>query len=103
MSPIAIKTAIFRAIENGCLVTRQTNMGISISANNKGQILSQNNYFLSEDKSMVAYIPTKIRFTLYPYLGNILPFICIIMIMYLSVNLMFMRRKTNCILPEKDD
>lgn len=76
MSPIAIKTAIVRGIENGCSVVRQTNMGISVAADYRGKILAETNYYTSERKSMVSEVPTRGRFTLYPHIGDVLPWCC---------------------------
>ncbi len=90
MSQIATKTAIVRAVENGCSLSRQTNMGISITSDNKGKVLSTNNYFLSKDRSMVAFIPINHRLTLYPHVANIFEFTCIgitlIMFVYIIIN-----------------
>lgn len=78
MSPVAIKTAIVRGIENGCSIVRQTNMGISIASDYYGRILARNNYYTSATMSMVSEIPLQGKFSLYPYIGNILPWGCII-------------------------
>lgn len=85
MSPIAIKTAIIRGVENGCSMIRQTNMGISISADYHGNIYSMNNYYVSENLTMVTNIPSNWRFTVYPFIGNILPWICIIYILAIGI------------------
>lgn len=76
MTPITIKTAIVRGIENGCSVVRQTNMGISVAADYSGRLLAYSNYYTSERKCMVSEIPTKGRFTIYPYIGNAFPWCC---------------------------
>ncbi|WP_073587384.1 hypothetical protein [Anaerocolumna xylanovorans] len=66
---IAIKTAIVQGVENGCSVVRQANMGHT-----------------SERKTMVSEIPTKGRFTIYPYIGNVLPWYCAAYIVLFLLN-----------------
>jgi apolipoprotein N-acyltransferase len=92
MSPIAIKTAIVRGIENGCSVVRQTNMGISIAADYSGRILSRSDYYTSESMNMVSEIPIRGRFTVYPYVGNILPWGCTVYVVLSLLNFHNIRR-----------
>ncbi len=90
MSPIAIKTAIVRGIENGCSVVRQTNMGISIAADYSGKILARSDYYTSESMDLVSEIPIRGRFTIYPYVGNIMPWGCTV---YVVLSLLNFHRK----------
>lgn len=99
MSPIAIKTAVIRGVENGCCVVRHTNKGLSIAADNKGNVLSLTDYFTSDTKTMVSQIPVSKRFTIYPYIGNIFVYLCVGYILLFLVykkllikNVLFMHR-----------
>lgn len=81
MTLIATKTAVVRAVENGSNIIRHTNNGISAVADNRGNILAQANYFQSDTKTLAAQVITNGRFTLYPYIGNIFAYICIIYVL----------------------
>lgn len=76
MTPIAIKTAIVRAVENGSNIIRHTNNGMSIVADNRGNILAQANYFQSDTKTLAAQVNTDGRFTLYSHMGNVFVYLC---------------------------
>ena len=97
MSPIAIRTAIVRGIENGCSIVRQTNMGISVAADYTGRILARVDYYTSESRKMVSEIPTRGRFTIYPYIGNILPLCCLVFVLstFAIPTVRYMRQKRN--------
>lgn len=91
MSPVAIRTAVIRGIENGCCVVRHTNQGISVAADYRGKILSWTDYFASATKSMTAQVPVKGRFTIYPYIGDLFAYICGL---YLLFSFLYFIRKT---------
>ena len=76
MTAIALKTAIVRGIENGCSIVRQTNCGISIAADWKGDISAKENYFQSDTKTMTAQVLAKGRFTVYTYIGDLFIWFC---------------------------
>ena len=76
MTLLATKTAIVRAVENGSNIIRHTNKGMSIVADNRGNILAQTNYFQSDTKTLAAQVITNGRFTLYSYVGNIFVYLC---------------------------
>lgn len=76
MSLLATKTAIVRAVENGSNIIRHTNKGMSIVADNRGNILAQTNYFQSDTKTLAAQVITNGRFTLYSHVGNIFVYLC---------------------------
>lgn len=76
MTLLATKTAIVRAVENGSNIIRHTNKGMSIVADNRGNILAQTNYFQSDTKTLAAQVITNGRFTLYSHVGNIFVYLC---------------------------
>lgn len=76
MTLIATKTAIVRAVENGSNIIRHTNKGMSIAADNKGNILAQADYFQSDTKNIAAQVITTGRFTLYSHVGDIFIYLC---------------------------
>lgn len=76
MTLIATKTAIVRTVENGSNIIRHTNNGMSIVADNRGNILAQTDYFQSDTKTLAAQVITNGRFTLYSHIGDIFVYLC---------------------------
>ncbi|NLG02710.1 MAG: hypothetical protein GX567_02550 [Clostridia bacterium] len=76
MTEIAMKTAIVRGIENGCHILRQTNCGISLVADFRGNIVAKENYFQSDTMTMAVQIPKEGRFTVYAYIGDVFAWLC---------------------------
>ncbi len=81
MTLLAAKTAIVRAVENGSNIIRHTNNGMSIAADNRGNILAQANYFQSDTKTLAAQVITNGRFTLYSHIGNMFVYLCSIYVL----------------------
>lgn len=86
MTLLATKTAIVRAVENGSNIIRHTNKGMSIVADNRGNILAQTNYFQSDTKTLAAQVITNGRFTLYSHVGNIFVYLCGIYVLGSFIN-----------------
>jgi len=61
----------FRAIENGVSVVRPTAGGISITTDAYGRILASMNHSTTDDRVMVAHVPTKGVSTLYSLIGDL--------------------------------
>lgn len=57
ITPIHGHMAVFRALENGLSVVRQTDSGLSIAADPYGRVLAQLNHFAATDRTMVAQVP----------------------------------------------
>lgn len=76
MTPIAVKTAVMRGVENGCSVVRHTNKGTSVASDARGNILALTNYFKSDTKTISTQVITSGRFTLYSHIGDVLVYLC---------------------------
>jgi apolipoprotein N-acyltransferase len=59
--------AIYRAIENGVVLVRQADNGLSIVADPYGRMLAATDHFTSSERVMVAQVPTYSVTTLYSY------------------------------------
>jgi apolipoprotein N-acyltransferase len=70
IDPIHAQMAVFRAIENGMSVVRQTRGGLSIAVDAYGRVLAQTDFFGATDRTMVAQVPTKHVGTLYTAFGR---------------------------------
>jgi apolipoprotein N-acyltransferase len=61
----------FRAVENGVSVVRPTAGGISIATDPFGRILASMNHYTTDNRVMVAHVPTKGVSTVYPLIGDL--------------------------------
>jgi apolipoprotein N-acyltransferase len=70
IDPIHSQMAVFRAIENGMSMVRQTDAGLSLAADPYGRVLAQTDYFGATDRTMVAQVPVGHVTTLYTLFGR---------------------------------
>jgi apolipoprotein N-acyltransferase len=70
IDPIHTQMAVFRAIENGMSLVRQTHGGLSIAVDAYGRVLAQSDFFGTTDRTMVAQVPVKHVPTLYTSFGR---------------------------------
>lgn len=70
IDPIHTRMALVRAIENGCSLVRQTNLGLSAAVDAKGRPLAAVDYFRATRCVMVAQVPMKGVRTLYSLIGD---------------------------------
>jgi len=71
IDPIHTLMATFRAVENGAVVIRQTNSGLSIAVDHQGRVLASADYFQTDDHVMVASIPKESPGSLYAKIGDV--------------------------------
>jgi apolipoprotein N-acyltransferase len=64
------QVGLFRAIENGFSVVRQTNEGGSSAVDYRGRILAYQDFFATSDRTMTSEVPTRRVRTVYAVLGN---------------------------------
>lgn len=63
--------AVVRAIENGVSILRPTRLGTSLAIDPMGRILGSADYFVGDDQTMLATVPTQGVRTAYAVLGDI--------------------------------
>lgn len=78
ISPLHTNVAVFRGIENGCSVLRQTRNGLSIITDSRGVIISQLDHFATNSWIMSGNIPNKKIWTLYPHIGDLFAWLAIL-------------------------
>jgi apolipoprotein N-acyltransferase len=71
IDPVHGQMAIFRAIENGCSVVRESQAGWSMMVDPRGKLICSMDHYQSNSWSMVGNVPYKKLFTLYPYIGDL--------------------------------
>jgi len=77
IDPIHTRMAVFRGIENGCSVVRQTNKGLAMAADYEGRTLAATDFFRSADHHLVAEVPTKGVVTIYSRIGDLFAWACL--------------------------
>jgi apolipoprotein N-acyltransferase len=70
IDPIHSQMAVFRAVENGLSLVRQTHGSLSIAVDAYGHVLAQTDFFGATDRTMVAQVPAKHVATLYTAFGR---------------------------------
>jgi len=71
IDPMHAQMSVFRAIENGVSVFRQTDQGLSIATDPYGRVLAVEDHFTTSEHVMVTQVPTKGVFTLYSVIGDL--------------------------------
>jgi apolipoprotein N-acyltransferase len=70
IDPVHSQMAVFRAIENGMSLVRQTHTGLSIAVDAYGRVLAQTDFFGATDRTLVAQVPVKHVATVYTLFGR---------------------------------
>lgn len=78
INPIHSHMAAFRGIENGFNTFRQTNLGLSLATDYNGRPLAKMDHYLTEDRVLIAHLPTKRLHVPYSYTGDLFSWLCII-------------------------
>lgn len=80
LDPLHPRMSAFRAVENGFNLVRQSEGSVSLSVDYYGNQISALDFYNTKDKVMISQLPTKGANTVYPYLGDVLPWICIVLL-----------------------
>ncbi|HSR48439.1 MAG TPA: nitrilase-related carbon-nitrogen hydrolase, partial [Anaerolineales bacterium] len=59
IDPVHTHMAVFRAVENGMSLVRQTDRGLSIAVDPYGRVLAQTDFFGATDRTLVAQVPAE--------------------------------------------
>lgn len=86
---------VFRGIENGCSVVRQTRNGVSIMTDPRGKIISQMDHFKNSSWVIVGHVPTKKWFTLYPFIGDLFGWLAIIGLLFFIIRTITNKKSTD--------
>jgi len=91
ISPYHSYVASARGIENGFNMVRSTFKGFSASFDYKGQLLSSNDFFKTDEVILYSDVPVKGQKTLYSVLGDYFAWLCILFFVINSV--VFIKQK----------
>jgi apolipoprotein N-acyltransferase len=92
IDPIHTNMAVFRAIENGMSLVRQTDAGLSIAVDPYGRVLAQTDFFGATDRTMVAQVPVKHVTTVYTLFGRYFEWVCLAGFLYIIARAASTRR-----------
>jgi len=93
IDPLHGQMAVFRAIENGMSIVRQTDQGLSIAVDAYGRVLAQTDFFGSTDRTMVAQVPVKHVSTIYTAFGLWFEWLCMFGFLTIVARALFARRQ----------
>ncbi len=82
ITPAHSLVTIFRGIENGCSVIRQTRNGLSIMTDPRGKTISQMDHFKNTSWVTVGQVPNKKWFTVYPIIGDLFGWLSFLGLLY---------------------
>jgi apolipoprotein N-acyltransferase len=91
ISPYHSYVASTRGIENGFNMVRSTFKGFSASFNYKGELLSSNDFFKTDEVVLYSDVPVKGEKSVYSVLGDYFVWLCILF--FLSINAVLIKRK----------
>lgn len=91
ISPYHTYVASLRGIENGFNMVRSTFKGFSASFNYKGQLISSNDFFKTDEVILYSDVPVKGQKTIYSFFGDYFAWLCIIL--FLSMSVVYVKKK----------
>lgn len=71
IDPMHSDMAVFRAIENGTSIFRLAEQGLSLGIDPYGRVIGRMDYFTASQRVLLAQMPTRSVFTLYPLIGDL--------------------------------
>ena len=92
IDPAHSQMAVFRAIENGMSVVRQTDKGLSIASDPYGRTLAQTDFFDTTDRTMVAQVPVQHVATVYTAFGRWFEWLSLVGFLYVVARALMARR-----------
>jgi len=92
IDPVHAQMAVFRAIENGMSVVRQTYGGRSLAVDPYGHVLAEVDFFGSTDRTLVAQVPVRHVATLYTAFGRWLGWLCLVGFLFVVARALIARR-----------
>lgn len=79
ITPYHTQMALFRGVENGTSLVRETTNGLAAMADANGKVMAQVDYFTHNGElSMSAELPRQRKMALYPYIGDAFAWMCLL-------------------------
>ena len=93
INPMHAEMAVFRAIENGVAVIRQTDEGLSIVVDGYGRTLASGEGLAADGNYLLVAVPTSSPTTLYAVIGDVVGIAATVGLVVLAVYALFMARR----------
>jgi apolipoprotein N-acyltransferase len=93
IDPVHTHMAVFRAIENGMSLVRQTDTGLSMAVDPYGRVLAQSDYFGATDRTMVAQVPVRHVKTIYTLFGRWFEWVFVVGFLFIVARALIARRQ----------
>ncbi|HEV3414273.1 MAG TPA: nitrilase-related carbon-nitrogen hydrolase [Puia sp.] len=93
ISPFHTYMAVYRGIENGCSVFREVSNGLSIATDNRGRPVGSRDYFRDGASYWLVDLPVGHANTIYSRIGDVLPYGCMVYILFTVAGLLFVRSR----------
>lgn len=93
INPMHAEMAVFRAIENGTAVVRQTDEGLSIVVDGYGRTLAMGEGLVADGNYLLVEVPTSSPTTIYPIIGNIVGIAAAAGLVALAIYALFAARR----------
>jgi apolipoprotein N-acyltransferase len=96
----AIKTlhhrmALFRAVEQGFNLVRPANHGLSATVDYQGRVLASIDHFSTDERILVAEVPTKGTRTIYSQTGDLFAWCCMVLLLGVAIMGICYKRRLN--------
>jgi len=85
VSPIHTTPAVYRSIENGCSMVRQTQDGLSIMTDPRGKTITEMDHFNTTSWTMTGHVPTNRIWALYPIIGDLFGWLSFIGLLFFII------------------
>ena len=76
--PMFAQNSVMRGIENGVSTIHVSDMGLSVITDPYGQILASMDHYPKGERALVAQVPTKGVWTLYPIIGDLFGWLAVV-------------------------
>ena len=83
--PMFAQNSVMRGIENGVSTIHVSDMGLSVITDPYGRILASMDHYPKGERALVAQVPTKGAWTLYPYIGDLFGWLAVVGIVGLVI------------------
>ena len=95
INPMHAQMAVFRALENGTSLVRQSDEGLSIIVDGYGRTLATGEELADSGNYLLAEVPTSSPSTLYPVVGDVVGIIALAGLAAIIVAALIVRRRRN--------
>lgn len=93
INPMHAEMAVFRAIENGAALIRQTDEGLSIVVDGYGRTLASGEGLAADGNDLLVEVPTNSPTTIYPVIGDVVGIVATVGLVVLSIYALFIARR----------